>query len=306
MKQIAGAGLAGLLAAHAWPQAEVFEAQEAPRAAHRALLRFRTQEVAKQVGIEFQPVTVRKGVWLHDRFVEPDVRLANWYSHKMLGTIEAERSIWNLDPVQRFIAPETLYEQLVEAVGKRILWGTAFPYRAERGPVVSTAPLPAVLTALYGSDLPDWLPKRFTRAPIRVERYRVPRCSVYQSVYFPHPEQVVYRASITGDLLIVECANAQAPTPPQLEEVFRAFGLRDEPQRIDIVDQKYGKIVPLPSAERGTLLGKLTIEHSIFSLGRFATWRNVLLDDVVTDIAVIRRLLRSSEYEHRLHFNRNT
>jgi hypothetical protein len=44
----------------------------------------------------------------------------------------------------------------------------------------------------------------FQRAPIHVARYRVPKCAVYQTVYFPRPETSVYRASITGDLLIVE------------------------------------------------------------------------------------------------------
>ena len=63
-----------------------------------------------------------------------------------------------------------------------------------------------------------------------------------------------------------------------------------------------GKIVPLPDAARKRLLFRLTHEHGIYSLGRFATWRNVLLDDVVNDIAVIKRLARSGDaYVARLH-----
>jgi hypothetical protein len=34
-------------------------------------------------------------------------------------------------------------------------------------------------------------------------------------------------------------------------------------------------------------------------IGRFATWRNILLDDVVDDIAVIKRLMRhGGAYDH--------
>jgi hypothetical protein len=35
----------------------------------------------------------------------------------------------------------------------------------------------------------------------------------------------------------------------------------------------------------------LTEEHNIYSLGRFATWRQLLLDDLVKDIGVIEKLI---------------
>lgn len=296
--RIAGAGLAGLLAAHAWPQAHVWEAQPEPRAGHRALLRFRSQAVAQLVGVEFKEVTVRKGIWLGGKFVSPTIQNANHYSAKILGSIEADRSIWNLDPVQRFIAPDTLYEQMVESVGNRVRWGEPFPFadQAQRSgaPVISTVPLPVVLKVL------GMQPLELHRAPIHVARYRVPKCAVYQTVYFPHPEQPVYRASITGDTLIVESAHRQ-PETLELNDVMEAFGIYTLSNPYESVEQRYGKIVPLPADQRRFLLGQLTTQHGIFGLGRFATWRNVLLDDVVNDIAVIRRLLRASEYEHRLH-----
>jgi hypothetical protein len=294
--RIAGAGLAGLLAAHAWPQAAVYDPQPEPRAHHRALLRFRTPAVSQLVGIEFRAVLVRKGIWYNSKYVAPDIQLANHYSAKCLGSIEADRSIWNIDPVERFIAPETLYEQLVEAVGDRIRWSTPCDYNDVSTGVISTAPLPVVLKELQIDTRLS-----FNRAPIHVARYRVPKCAVYQTVYFPHPEQPVYRASITGDLLIVESVAGQAPDTLHMNDVMEAFGIYSiDP--IDTVEQRYGKIVPLPPGERKALLHQLTVQHGIFALGRFATWRNVLLDDVVNDIAVIRRLLRSSEYDLSLHY----
>ena len=146
--KIIGAGLAGLLAAHAWPQAAILEAQSEPRGMHKALLRFRSEVVSKLTGIEFKPVTVRKGIWNNDEYVEPTIRLANMYAQKVTGELVGDRSIWNLDPVQRFIAPETFYEQLLDAVGKRVCWNTPLAHEDFNEPLVSTAPLPIMLDTL--------------------------------------------------------------------------------------------------------------------------------------------------------------
>lgn len=306
--RIAGAGLAGLLAAHAWPQAAVFEASSEPRAHHKALLRFRSDAVARLIGIDFKAVTVRKGIWIDGGFVPPSIRVANMYSKKVLGSLEADRSIWNIDPVERFIAPENLYEQMIEAVGPRIRWGTPFDFADQSqcpgAPLINTAPLPIVLNALAEHlKVTDPAPIDFRRAPIKVQRFRVPKAAVYQTIYFPQPGMPIYRASITGDLLIVESmADAQINEWHLQDNVVPAFSL-DHLERLETVEQKYGKIAPLDPSVRKALLHRLTVKHGIFSLGRFATWRNVLLDDVVDDITVIRKLLRSSEYEHRLHFS---
>lgn len=297
--RIAGAGLAGLLAAHAWPMARVFEPQSGPRPEHRALLRFRTQDVANLVGVEFHPVTVRKAIWYDGGFCAANIKLANLYSRKILGRIVGDRSIWNLDPVQRFIAPEDLYDQLVEHVGARVAWGIPCDYADRTTPIISTAPLPIVVQELR---LETGL--KYPRAAIRVERWRVPNCSAYQTVYFPDDAISIYRASVTGDLLIIEStATVQLDADELADErsqVFRVFGFYEQPQLLEAVQQKFGKIVPLPDGERRALLYRLTSEFGVFSLGRFATWRNVLLDDVVQDIAVVRRLLRSSKYEQKL------
>jgi hypothetical protein len=293
--RIAGAGLAGLLAAHAWPNAELFDPQSGPRADHRALLRFRTDAVARMIGVEFQPVTVHKGIWIDGGFVPPSIQMANYYSKKILGSLEADRSIWNIEAAQRFIAPENLYEQMVETVGRRIHWGSPCEFVGGADPIISTAPMP-VLLELLGIKTDA----EFKRSPIHVLRYRVPRCAVYQTIYFPQPEQPVYRASITRDLLIVESAH-NVPDLLQINNVMEAFGIYDLVP-IDAVEQKFGKIAPLETSARRALLSVLT-QRGIYSLGRFATWRNILLDDVVNDIAVIRKLLRMSEYEQRLHLS---
>ena len=66
--------------------------------------------------------------------------------------------------------------------------------------------------------------------------------------------------------------------------------------------QKYGKILPIDERLRKDFIFYLTKEHNIYSLGRFATWRQLLLDDVVKDVAVIENFLsESSSYNLSLH-----
>ena len=306
--KIVGAGLAGLLAAHAWPQARLFESSGEPKQEHKALLRFRSDAVARLTGVDFRPVTVRKGIWLGGKFVQPSIGTANLYAAKVTGALTGDRSIWNLAAAERFIAPETFYEELLENVGGRITWSHPFDFCSEEPPIVSTAPLGLVAEQM-GILLPPELV--FQRAAIDVSRYRVRGADVFQTIYFPDPETLVYRASITGSMLIVErmwvqsvqekllghrLAASAEESQEDITMVAAAFGINSlDP--IDRVHQKYGKIVPIEEAARKALLHTLTRGHGIFSLGRFATWRNVLLDDVVQDIAVVRRLMRASPYE---------
>lgn len=291
---IVGAGLAGLLAAQAWPTIAIFEAAAEPRPQHRALLRFRSDAVSRLTGIEFTPVLVRKGIWSEGRFRQPNIALANQYAEKTLGRLEGDRSIWHIEPVTRYIAPEDFYEQLIEMHKVKICWGIEYEFSTTKFPVISTAPLPHVLKKIIGHR-----PKEeFLRAPITVSRYRIPNCRLYQTIYFPDPELLTYRASISGDLLIVESIGGPHGLTEgcdDLAAIAIAFGLRqiDNVTLLETVNQRFGKIVPLPDAVRKHLLYRLTNERQIYSLGRFATWRNILLDDVVSDIDVIKRLLRS-------------
>ena len=297
---IVGAGLAGLIAGYAFPGVPLVEALPRAAAPHRALLRFRSDAVSRLTGIPFRKVRVHKGIWSAGAFRAPNPRLANLYARKCLDRVVGDRSIWNLDPVDRWVGPESLIEQMTEALAPRISFGTEFGAvdwfvhrRAHPdAAAISTAPLSWALGALEIS--PTQVPT-LARAPIWTRRYRVPGADAHQTVYFPDHVLATYRASLTGDLLIVELRNGiQVGLDEEMGEVCEALGLRAgmiEP--LECTEQRYGKIVPLPDDERRGLLARLTIEAGIYSLGRFATWRNVLLDDVVADCDVIRRMLRS-------------
>lgn len=289
---IIGAGLAGLIAARVFPTLPILEAAPEPVENHKALLRFRSDAVARLTGIDFRQVTVRKGIWEAGAFRSPDIRLANLYAQKCIGRL-LPRSIWNLEPVERWIAPPDFYQQLVDGVRSRIQWGAPVDFSATRTPVVSTAPLPVVAKQLRLAPEVE-----FERASIVVSRWRVPGADVHQTIHFPSPEHSLYRASITGDLLIAEFAGR--PRGRWIEDISQAFALPDNTEKLEEVSQKYGKIAPIPEGERKALVARLTQDHDIYSLGRFATWRNLLLDDVVDDATKIKRLMASSGYDRRL------
>lgn len=296
--QIVGAGLAGMIAAHAWPRARILEAApESSVSEHKALLRFRTDAVARLTGTEFRRVTVRKGLWAEGGSAEPSIELANQYAQKVLKTtaIPGDRSIWNLSPAERFVAPETFIGDLRAALADRISYGVSADFPAHTAawrngtgdPLVSTAPLPL---ALRGAELQT--DEQFVRNSISVDRWRLPGADLFQTIYFPSPNTPVYRASFTGDLLIVETDGTK---DYHLLDVIEAFGFSccEEFTPLESVKQQYGKIRDIPANVRQQLLFRLSHEHGVYSLGRFATWRNVLLDDLVQDIDVIKRLMRT-------------
>lgn len=292
---IIGAGLAGLVAANAWPAAQIIEAAQEPRALHKALLRFRSDSVANLTGIEFRKVLVSKGIFSQGCFVGPNIRLGNRYTKKVTGRLSGDRSILDIAPVVRYIAPDTFYEQLVTAAQLRIFWNTKADFAKIRNPHISTAPLPVVLNELgIQTDL------QFERAPITVVRCRVRGADVFQTIYFPDDETPMYRASITGETLIIEAMTTDVAAkewlPRALVLVGRAFGA-DDVQVMETVQQQYGKIVPISDSERKNILFKLTQERGIYSLGRFATWRNILLDDVVKDAYAIKKMMNSQPYD---------
>lgn len=307
---IVGAGLSGLLAACVFPQCTIYEAS-GPIENHKALLRFRSDVVARLTGIDFRPVTVRKGVWVEESgrgyFTEPSVRWANLYAQKVTGAI-VDRSIWDCAPVQRWIAPEDFYQQLVDRFSGRIIWNQPFAYDSlmlrwgSDDPVINTAPLPVVIERLQaqGETLNHEL--GFATKKIKVKRARIPGADVHQTVYFPQNHHGMYRASITGDLLIVELTE-ELVEGDWLSPLTQAFGFstNDIPTEFEQVEQRYGKIhLEGSDTDRRALLAKLTNTYHLYSLGRFATWRNVLLDDVVQDLDRIKRLIKMNDYERRM------
>lgn len=308
MTVIYGAGLAGLLAGNMLQNAKIVEAGPEGMAQHKAVLRFRSSAVGDAVGIDFRKVRVHKGIWIGGRFVAPSIQLANLYSQKVIGKL-ADRSIWNIDPCDRFIAPEDFISMLAERCAHRIEWNhavTAEEVLKSDEQAISTIPM-SVMAEFCKADgvfhrFSESLPV-FKHEPITVRRWRIPGADVFQTIYFPSPETSLYRASITGDLLIAEYKSDDDNRSYRYGgELSQAFGINlCNAEPIEKVKQSYGKIAKIDDAWRKRFIFELSSHYNIFSLGRFGTWRNILLDDVINDISVIKKLMNTSTYDRSRH-----
>ena len=50
----------------------------------------------------------------------------------------------------------------------------------------------------------------------------------------------------------------------------------------------------------------MTDTYKIYSVGRFATWRQLLLDDVVEDIAIVEEFISNQDnYKRKMHSERS-
>jgi len=306
---IYGAGLAGLLAANMLRRhlPVVREAQASLPANHSALLRFRTDAVSRASGIPFRRVLVQKGVFI-DGLTRPEAGLSacNAYALKVAGRLSA-RSIGDLRPCVRYIAPADFTELLARNVNVEygvMLHSQEF-HEATYGrhPIISTIPLPDMLRMTGYAPTVD-----FESRPIWTQTFRLNiESDVFQTVYFPTAEVgALYRASLHGNELI--CEFAEDPESAQYELNFyallSAFGLSRyavEPLLIEKGFRKHGKLVSgCDDPARLRAIMWLTDEHNVYSLGRFATWRNLLLDDLVNDVELIDGWLNCrSGYERR-------
>ena len=301
---IIGAGLAGLLCACAFDGADIYEAGR-PIQQHRALLRFRDESVSKLTAIPFRSVEVHKEIW-HDgqTFRHCSNRHANMYALKVTGTV-AGRSIRSLDTVTRYVAPNDFYQRLIDRHASRINWESPVNRdfidvcKDRQSSIINTAPLHVILDLVreHGSES-SAASFPFDRRAIKVARFDLDPAlvDVYQTIYYPGSETDVYRASITGHTVIIEAMGDIDPIT--VNWVMDHFGIPSHLRAVPVeyVDQRYGKIKDIPTDVREALLYELTRDHGIYSVGRFATWRNILLDDVVDDIHRVGRLINASDY----------
>jgi len=297
--QVIGAGFSGLIATALNRTSVCYEEQPSPRQSHQALLRFRDDKIGRALGIDFQPVTVHKAIYSNGQFTPPNIQLANRYAAKVAALV-SPRSIWNTDTVDRYIAPTDFYERLLALCDGRIRWGHRW-YVDGLQPVISTIPLPSLLDALP-RQLEDGATHPFNYAAIHVKRVQLLDVNVYQTIYFPDLDTSIYRASITGNLLIIE--STEEFFTDEVGELVEIFGLRRSMIQTVLPshEQRYGKIVPVPDAWRKRLIYQLTQQYNIYSLGRFAVWRNLLLDDVYDDMLKIRRMVNMSAYDTRKEY----
>lgn len=294
---IVGAGMAGLIAANILKHHEptIIEAQPSLPNNHKALLRFRSNRIGAAVGIPFREVFVRKAIVHDTTFLEvPNPYACNMYSFKVTGQI-MDRSIWDITPGPRYIAPDDFIRLLSR--GHNIRFNTRFAIERSDDPIVSTIPMPVMMDMVGWKNKPVFEYNHIWALNTTIVN---PKCNIHQTIYFTDLSNPCYRASIVGDRFIAEFVGQ--PTNKSLHEVLDYFGLPastmcDDPT---ITKQAYGKIVPIDDELRKEFIYTLTREYNIYSLGRFATWRQLVLDDLVDDIELIKGLI-GGEKRRRLY-----
>jgi len=308
---ILGAGMAGCLAGIVNSNAIILEKSESPPNNHNAVLRFRDDGVSKVTGIPFRKVSVQKSIWYEGQHRPLDPRLANMYSQKVLGVI-IPRSINNLDTVTRYIAPPDFHQLLIGQCADRIQYGESVieitnsligckvssPIPRKNHPVISTMPI-GVLARVIG--LPISTPS-FNFRRIFTTRIKISNCDTFQTIYYPDESDTkVYRATLTGSDLIIESMGEITTT--DIGMVIQTFGICGT-HRFEIIndnqEQRYGKIQEIDENVRRNFILQATLRFNVYSLGRFATWRNILLDDVLSDIYVINKLVHADIYSQHI------
>ncbi len=265
---------------------------------HQAILRLRTDNITKLLNIPTKGVTVYKSIWYDHWEVQPTPRMLSLYSKKVTGRIES-RSILDISPKKRFIPPKNLYSILLEM--NNIKYNTELALDIhDNCPIVSTMHMPELARELeYDLDSIG----QFNYKPIYVTKYLLYKCDSYATIYYPGKETFVYRASLNQNELIIESSYKFQDN--ELGYILDSFGLHAADVREQVVNnhkQKYGKISEINNDKRNQFITKLTLDHNIYSLGRFATWRpKVMLDDVIDDVQVIRRLIQGGKYSALKH-----
>lgn len=307
---IIGAGMSGLLAANMFRKKEVkiIERQDKLPNNHEALLRFRTKAASDASGISFKKVLVRKQINYHgDIFQQPTIQMANEYCYKVADQYSS-RSIWNLDPVHRYIAPSNFISLLAKNchIEYRQDAGTYFEnIKKHKQPIISTMPMAALMDFLGWRDKPEFQHKTIWTVTFNIES---PFVDLYQTTYYPNPDLDIYRLSMTGNKVIAEFIRK-----PQKQYEWNKRILSIDEYLIHFLEhdfgvspslympvkescQKYGKLIPIDDEIRKRFIAWATNKYNIYSLGRWATHRQLLLDDVVKDIHIIDNLINSNNY----------
>jgi len=313
---IIGAGMAGLVAgAFLREQAKcIWEAQSGIPNNHSALLRFRSSVIGDVLNIPFKPVDVMKAVVTTGN----PVRDAVLYSIKTTGT-PAIRSIVSAQGTidKRWIAPRNFIGYLSNAVHCPVEFDKYFTLNTIKeigdDPIISTIPMPILATLLGYNELPHFYVA--TGWTITAD---LNDSDVYATLYIPGHESKAYRASITGNKLIVEYAfpnmsedaseaamHKVKDYPNELKKelhlILSMFGLTTDRLATavpKVKKQSYAKIMPIDDDARKRFIIWATDQHNIFALGRFATWRpGLMVDDLINDLRVIQKVSGGSNYD---------
>ena len=297
--------MAGLLAAAMLRKdcQAVMEFQPSLPDNHASVLRFRSSVVGDALNIPFKKVQVGKAVhpWKNP------LADALAYSRKTNGSL-ALRSLAKTNGLleDRWVAPADFIDQmgaLSEGLIKyNNMFDSSFVMARQNKKFISTIPMPEMMKILGWSGPTPVFRSRGNY----VVTATLLDCDVYLSLYVPDPTSTIYRVSITGNQMIVECTLDAPQVRGMLDLLEEAMDLLGCPHwLVDACSpkatiQKCAKILPIDPDVRKAFLMYCN-QFGIYSLGRFATWRpDLLMDDLVNDVRVIQRLVAHGSYDYQV------
>lgn len=305
MITILGAGMAGLLAANMLRHEEgvsILEKQSELPNNHSAVLRFRSTVVGDVLNIPFKSVSMIKATMPWRNVVADSLS----YSRKNTGVMRSDRSIIEgLVRETRYIAPPDFIAQMARSAN--IAYDCNIKDLSQllkiEGPKISTIPMPALMRLLDYKPIPDFPHIHGTNIVVKLKSV-----DAYVTLMVPDPTLPFSRLSLTGDTLIIEVSrtgvNDRLPADKIIDLAIHQLGImRWQIVQWEETSQSYSKILPIDDEVRKSFLHYATVEHNVYSLGRFATWRpGLLLDDLVKDVRLIARWIKDkSKYEIARH-----
>lgn len=301
---ILGAGIAGLIAAGVFSGKEnevlIIEknAKDNAFSNHSAILRLRNDKIREYVKCNLEKIRVRKEVYYDGALHSvPSIAMNNMYSRKTHDSL-GFRSLNELGLFDRYLISDiendfnVFYNTEFKDIDKT---SHCIIARDEHGEFylpydicISTIPMPTILN-IINENATDFRanPVHTYISDIGIES------SVYQTIYFPESEFHVYRASIEGRRLTVECTDDISDT--DMRFVRNVFGL-DNTEAINSkrTVQNLGKLIPVDDTCRRRAIVHLTKEYDLYSFGRFAVWKNLRIDQILEDIEKIKLMVKVS------------
>lgn len=322
---ILGAGIAGAMASgyfrtHKPVVYEKEPSKEKRDSNHQAVFRLRSPEIGFLLGCPLDKVRVERSIFSEGQHhSKTNLRLSNSYSVKVSGCL-LDRSILSVgDPSERFLLrsgihlDRVIYDAKAEHIEDRkirFMLGDGRVAEEEYDVCISTIPMPFLLDIGCFSEELKSLKDTFSvrTSPVYILRGQVLIPSkVVQTVYYPDLDTPVYRATIEMQTIIIE-SFGKWPSEDDISMVLRSFGLSkgvgNEVSSLKSYMQNYGKISPIDEDVRKAIIYEATEKHRIFSLGRYAIWKNLTSDEVLPDLRKIEQMMRLSISSVRYHQRR--
>ncbi len=308
---IIGAGLAGTAAKNFFSNksVEVFDSRNKDEGwSHKALMRIRDPALGNYLGCKLKKIQAYKCIYYDGKIYDTyQHNLSNMYSMKVSGSI-INRSIDKLGWEERYLVEGEIdtegvnFNKKVISIKDNIITfddGSSNNYDE----MINTMPLPDI-AKVCGIETEETFTKKSRTIIVKIIPLLI-ESNVNQTVYFPSLSYGLYRATLQENKIIAEILFDESILLGYewslfSKDLFKVFGLCDEKfydlNKISTYYQSNGKLIPINNEYRKYLILELTERFGIYSLGRYATWRNITSEDIIPDIEKISHLMEMGKY----------